>query len=52
MKLADEYPARAGAQESDDESDDQSDDESDDANNDANDHETVWRARPDDEGAA
>jgi hypothetical protein len=44
MRLADEYPARAGAQESDDESDD--------ANNDANDHETVWRARPDDEGAA
>jgi hypothetical protein len=40
MRLADEYAARASAQESDD------------ANTGATDDQAVWQARPDDEGAA
>ena len=40
MRLADEYTARAGVQESKEASDG------------ANDDKTVWRARPDDDGAA
>jgi hypothetical protein len=40
MLLAEEYAARASAQEAED------------ANNGATDDQAVWRARPDDEGAA
>jgi hypothetical protein len=44
MQLADEYAARASVQESEDASEDASDD--------ANGGKTVWRLRPDDDGAA
>ena len=48
MRLADEYAARASAQESEDASKDASED----ASGDATDDNAVWQARPADEGAA